>query len=189
MPTRAWWWGIHRRKNTQAKRYLSTVSRRNPSGVVELSAANTVSICDTAMFMHNPSDGMHAAFNEAVRSKKIQVFEHAHIDRLEQNAVVLHRANPTRPNDPPEEITVPNDLVLSFRGIERSLVDHLEVDHAMMKSIGVKMENTWDWKRYTWLAFAFVASGIFYYEKKTLYDSIGLGTMLGVIAIVVGGFY
>ncbi|HET7152993.1 MAG TPA: 4Fe-4S dicluster-binding protein, partial [Candidatus Kapabacteria bacterium] len=151
---------------------------------VELAGANTVSICDPMM-----SPQSNAAFTQAVAAKKIQVFENSHIDRLEQNAVALHRANPVRPNDPPEEISLANDLVLSFRGIERSLVDHLEVDHSMMKSIGVKMENTWDWKRYTWLAFAFVASGIFYYEKKTLYDSIGLGTMLGVIAVVVGGFY
>jgi len=51
----------------------------------------------------------------------------------------------------------------------------------MLKISGLKFENTWDWKRYTWLGLALIASGIFYFEKKSEYAAIGLGSMVGLI--------
>jgi len=182
-------------ENAREKKYarknilINGITTASIESALELSSANTVTITDPGAMAQDLSYDDLEKLMKPVRAGSIAVYEHSYIDRLEKDAAIIHRANPARPNDPPEEIALPNDLVFSFRGIDRALVDHLEIDHTMMRGAGVKMENSWDWKRYAWLGVALIASGIFYYEKKTLYDSLGFGTILGVIALAVGGFY
>jgi Pyruvate/2-oxoacid:ferredoxin oxidoreductase delta subunit len=52
------------------------------------------------------------------------------------------------------------------RSIARSQVDTTEVPTAFLKKIGVRFEDTWDWKRWTYFAAVFVLVAAFYLTKK-----------------------
>ncbi len=182
-------------ENAAAKKYtkkhvlVNGVTAASVARAIDLSESNTVTILDSSAIAKNLDVGEVAHLMNNVRTKPIALYEHTRIDRLEKDTAILHRTNPARPSDPPEIFTIQNDIVESYSGIDRAFVDHLEADTTMIRALGVKMENTWDWKRYAWLGIALVASGVFYYEKKSLYSEFGLGTMLGIIAGAIGGFY
>lgn len=152
---------------------------------LRLAKANTVTVLDHHHWHAAPTDKHNPAFVDAVNNKRITFYDDVELHQLETREAVLLR----REGDVHHEIRIPNDLVMPFTGVVKAMVSHRDMPREMLRGLGMKFENTWDWKRYTWLVLALIGSAIFYYEKKTAYAPIGFGAMAGVVAGVVGGFY
>lgn len=151
---------------------------------LSLASKNTVTVLEHRLHAHLHIEAEYPAFYAAVRRGSIRYIENADLHELGVDEAVLVQ----NIGEHHHTITVPNDIVLPFTGVVKAMVDHREMPE-MMNITGLKFENTWDWKRYTWLGLAMIASGVFYIEKKTEYAAIGLGSMLGIIAVAIGGYY
>jgi NosR/NirI family nitrous oxide reductase transcriptional regulator len=125
------------------------------------------------------------AFRMAVMDRQVVLHEHAELSRIDEGEVVIERHE----GDEKVSERIPNDIVLPFIGYARAMVEHREMQTGLLKSLGIRFENSWDWQRYTWLILALCVSGVMYFLKRTDYTALGLGTMLGAGALLVGGFY
>ena len=71
-------------------------------------------------------------------------------------------------------------LDIAEEGI-KARVDRTEMPHAFMRGCGIRLENTWDWKRTLKLGLVFVAVGAFYLIKKLTPDWVRMPVTVPVI--------
>ncbi len=162
-------------------------------GLTEESASVALRLMErnrvTIVSPHHLDPGSPAFTNDVFRTamldRLISVREHTELIQIDDTEVALER----REGEERVVERIPNDVVLPFIGYARAMVEHRELQTGLLKSIGIRFENTWDWQRYTWLILALVVSGTLYFFKRTEGGAMGLGTLLGGIATLIGGFF
>ncbi|OGG51339.1 MAG: hypothetical protein A3F84_04690 [Candidatus Handelsmanbacteria bacterium RIFCSPLOWO2_12_FULL_64_10] len=63
----------------------------------------------------------------------------------------------------------------------KARIDRTEMPHEFMRRCGIRLENTWNWRRYVALALTFAAVGAFYLIKKLTPDWVTMPASMPVV--------